>query len=244
MPRRATSRRSRRLPRLLRVLVGSLAVAAAAVIVLLALPIDPWRRGESAASQVAFNLSPGTAPWRAKPRLWLDTDAACGVTPRTDPDDCLAILVAALSPRVRTVGVSTVFGNASIDAVDHTVGTLAALLARERGVALAQYRGAGEAGETATPAVQALQGALDDGPLVVLALGPLTNLAAALRDRSDLRSNVVQIIAVMGRREGHSFHPIEGGQAASWFGHGPVFTDFNFRKDPIQLRRSCRWACR
>lgn len=232
MPHRTTFRRKRHLFKLL-IAVGAALVAAALVfIVLLALPIDRWRLGESADSQVAFNLSPGTAAWPASTRLWIDTDAACGVTPRTDPDDCLAILMLALSERVRIAGVSTVFGNASIDAVDHTVRTLAGLLVRERGVTLTVHRGARDAGDGATPAVHALHAALSDGPLVVLALGPLTNIAAALRERPDLRSEVAQVIAVMGRREGHSFHPIEGGSAPSWFGHGPVFTDFNFSKDP------------
>lgn len=207
-------------------------VAILGCILLLALPVEPWRRGESGQSRVAFNLSPGKAGWPPNPRIWLDTDAACGVTPRTDPDDCLAILMLALSPRVRIAGVSTVFGNASIDAVDHTVRTLANLLGDERGVRFSIHRGAGGVGEAATPAAHALQTALTGGPLVLLALGPLTNIAAALRDRPDLQSNVAHLIVVMGRREGHSFHPIEGGTASSWFGHGPVFTDFNFRKDP------------
>jgi inosine-uridine nucleoside N-ribohydrolase len=35
----------------------------------------------------------------------------------------------------------------------------------------------------------------------------------------------------MGRRRGHLFHPVEGGQAGSFLGHGPVFRDFNFAKD-------------
>lgn len=181
---------------------------------------------------MVFNASPGSAGWPSNPRLWLDTDAACGVTPRTDPDDCLAILMLTLSPRVRIAGLSTVFGNASIDAVDQTVRTLADLLGDERGVRLPIHRGAGGEHEAATQAVKALQTALHDEPIVLLALGPLTNIAAALRNRPDLQTNVAHLIAVMGRREGHSFHPIEGGTASSWFGHGPVFTDFNFRKDP------------
>lgn len=232
MLNRARSCYSRRPVKLLLGAIGVLSAAAAAIVVLLALPVDAWRRGESLASQVALNPSPSAVAWPATPRLWLDTDAACGVTPQTDPDDCLAILMLALSPRVRIAGVSTVFGNASVDAVDHTMRTLAGLLARERGVVLVVHRGARDAEESATPAVHALRAALTDGPLVVVALGPLTNIVAALRDRPDLQSNVVSVVAVMGRREGHSFHPIEGGSAPSWFGHGPVFTDFNFRKDP------------
>ncbi len=37
---------------------------------------------------------------------------------------------------------------------------------------------------------------------------------------------------MIGRRRGHLFHPVEGGTAPSILGHGPVFRDFNFAKDP------------
>jgi len=74
--------------------------------------------------------------------------------------------------------------------------------------------------------------ALERGPLTILALGPLTNIAAALRERPELRKNVARLIAVMGRRPGHLFHPAEGAGGGVLFGHGPVFRDFNFALDP------------
>jgi purine nucleosidase len=36
---------------------------------------------------------------------------------------------------------------------------------------------------------------------------------------------------VMGRRPGHLFHPVEGLDAGSFLGHGPIFRDFNFVMD-------------
>jgi hypothetical protein len=36
----------------------------------------------------------------------------------------------------------------------------------------------------------------------------------------------------MGRRPGHIFHPAEGARGGMFFGHGPVFRDFNFALDP------------
>lgn len=88
-----------------------------------------------------------------------------------------------------------------------------------------------ENGGTA-PAHAALRGAAAEGPLAVLALGPLTNVASALRGRPDLLGNVVRLVAVMGRRRGHLFHPGEGSGKGILFGHGPVFSDFNFDQDP------------
>lgn len=57
-------------------------------------------------------------------------------------------------------------------------------------------------GGASTPAERALREALADGPLSIVALGPLTNIAAALRDRLELQANVKRIVAVMGRRPG------------------------------------------
>ena len=67
--------------------------------------------------------------------------------------------------------------------------------------------------------------------MTVLALGPLTNVAAALAGRPELQGRVASLVAVMGRRPGHLFHPAEGGGRGILFGHGPVFRDFNLAMD-------------
>jgi purine nucleosidase len=82
-----------------------------------------------------------------------------------------------------------------------------------------------------------LKTALEQGPLTILALGPLTNLAAVLREHPQLRKNVARLVAVMGRRPGHIFHPAEGAGRGMLFGHGPVFRDFNFALDPDAAAR-------
>src|SRR5262249_60809877 len=98
------------------------------------------------------------------------------------------------------------------------------------------YRGAaapeGEDGAVApAPAFSALQQALMDGPLTLVSLGPLTNVATALRDRPDLQAHVARLVAVMGPRRGPRRHPAEGAGGGMLFGHGPVFRGFNFAKD-------------
>jgi inosine-uridine nucleoside N-ribohydrolase len=52
-----------------------------------------------------------------------------------------------------------------------------------------------------------------------------------LRERPDFARNVARLIAVMGRRQGHLFHPSEGRGQGILFGHGPVFRDFNYTQD-------------
>lgn len=84
--------------------------------------------------------------------------------------------------------------------------------------------------------VVALQAALDTGPLTILALGPLTNLAAALKERPDLHGNVTRIVAVMGHQPGQLFHPTEGRGTGATFGHGPIFRDLNVSVDPEAVR--------
>lgn len=90
---------------------------------------------------------------------------------------------------------------------------------------------ADEAG-TERRAHRALREALEEGPLTILALGPLTNLAGVLTRHPHLLSNVESVVAVMGRRTGHVFHPAEGAGGGILFGHGPVFRDFNVARDP------------
>ncbi len=56
----------------------------------LALPVSQWRTGRLAVRPLSLEPGERFAP-RPK-RIWIDTDAACGASPRTDPDDCFAIL--------------------------------------------------------------------------------------------------------------------------------------------------------
>jgi inosine-uridine nucleoside N-ribohydrolase len=160
------------------------------------------------------------------PRVWIDTDTACGVEGRVDPDDCFALVYLLSRAELNIVGISTVFGNASLEDTDR----IAREIADDR---VPVFRGAAWAGDQAeTPASLALTAALEAGPLTILALGPLTNVAAVLSPRPTLAPRIEKLVAVMGKREGHLFHPSEGSEKGILFGHGPIFSDFNFRQDP------------
>lgn len=200
-----------------------------------ALPIRTWRTGELPAPPLP--LTEGGSGSARSPRVWIDTDASCGSAGNADVDDCFALLLLARSPQIRIAGVSTVFGNAPIDVTDRTTRDLLATLGGEMQKPPPVYRGSPapmkelDPGATA-PAYAALRSALRRGRLTIVALGPLTNLAVSLRDDPDLQANVTSIVAVMGHRVGHLFHPAEGkGRRGILFGHGPVFRDFNFAQD-------------
>jgi inosine-uridine nucleoside N-ribohydrolase len=194
---------------------GIVAVAIAAVLATFALPVKEWRTGDQRLAPLD-SVAEAATPLFPR-RVWIDTDAACGHSPRTDPDDCFAIALLLRSAALDVVGISTVAGNAPQEVVDRTTR----VLVKEVGSRVSVHNEA-----------SALKAALTDGPLTVLALGPLTNIAAALRERPDLRGNVARLITVMGRRPGHIFHPAEGARGGMFFGHGPVFRDFNFALDP------------
>jgi purine nucleosidase len=203
--------------------LGIIAIAIAAALVTFALPVKEWGTGDQGLAPLDSVPEAATPPFPR--RVWIDTDAACGHAPRTDPDDCFAIALLARSSELEIAGISTVAGNAAHDVVEATTRALVAQLASPVPV----YSGA--------EADVALTAALERGPLTILALGPLTNLARVLENNPALAKRVPRLVAVMGRRPGHLFHPAEGAGGGILFGHGPVFRDFNFALDPQAAAR-------
>jgi purine nucleosidase len=176
--------------------------------------------------------------WRSP--VWIDTDAACGYRATADPDDCFALLVLAGASELAVVGVSTVFGNAPLEETDRITRRA---FEEWRGDAPLPvvFKGLAHPLDklslaTMPEGVLALRDALSDGPLRIVALGPLTNIAAAIRGRLTLARNIVEVIAVMGKREGHLFHPSEGARVNLLFGHGPIFQDLNFARDVLAVQ--------
>jgi inosine-uridine nucleoside N-ribohydrolase len=167
----------------------------------------------------AQDAAPSTA-------VWIDTDPAVGV-PDRDVDDGFALLQAFHSPELALRGVSVVFGNAPL-AQAWPIGLRIVGGFGPRG--LRAYRGAAKADDLGVEnaATRALAAALKREPLVILVLGPATNVATVIRNQPALRSRIVRIVAVAGRRPGQRFTT----GTTNPRGH----RDFNFEQDPEAFR--------
>ncbi len=173
---------------------------AVVIAVVLALPVADWRSGRGDIEPLT--LAPAGAHAVTGRRIWIDTDAACGASRTTDPDDCLALLALLKAPGFHVVGISTIFGNATIEVTDRTTRDLVSLLASEGFPPPPVFRGRsssldGNDAVDPTLAENAIRNALTEAPMTIVALGPLTNIAAVLRSRPDLATQVHEMIAVI-----------------------------------------------
>jgi len=154
--------------------------------------------------------------------VWIDTDPSVERGGH-EVDDGFALIQAFHSPELDIRGVSIVFGNAPLVKA-WPIGT--EIVERFGPEGLRVYRGAAGSEELGEPtdASEALAQALSQGPLNILALGPMTNVATVLKLHPDLAKNVQRVIAVAGRRPGQHF-VVSPKQARP-------FRDFNFELDP------------
>jgi pyrimidine-specific ribonucleoside hydrolase len=162
--------------------------------------------------------------------IWIDADPACGHGPSADVDDCWALAFALRARELDVRGVSTVFGNADITTTTRVATSAVELVVSEAGeqrtprkVFKGSHGPGGDFDWRSTPGSAALYAALKNSPLVVVAQGPLTNVATVVRNHPEVIPNIRGVIAVAGKRPGMLFHP-----GKQWWFH---FRDFNVSKD-------------
>ena len=146
-----------------------------------------------------------------------------------EPDDGVAMVLALRSPELEVKGVSVVFGNAPLDQGYPIAREIAAAFGPPQ---LPVHPGAAAPsagrGFEPTPASRALVRALERTPLSIAALGPATNLAAALAERPDLAARIETVVMVVGRAPTGPLR-FPGGSAN--------LPDFNFELDPAAVER-------
>ena len=159
-------------------------------------------------------------------RIWIDSDPALAYVEDGSPkdvDDAYPIASAIADPGVDLAGISTVFGNSPAE-----VGfRIASDLVRLAGADLPVVKGAAEPGDPAhgferNDAASAMAAALRAGPLSIVAIGPLTNVAALIEHFPDEAGRIDEVVVVAGRSVDQVFE-LDGAGG---------IPDFNFESDP------------
>lgn len=172
-------------------------------------------------SSESENKQPESMVTKNKTAVWIDTDPSIS-SGAHEVDDGFALIQAFNSPELEIRGVSVVFGNAPFE-VTWPIGQ--EIVKKYGPPNLPVYAGAAKAEPLGaeTDASRALAEALKEERLTILALGPVTNVAAVLKNHPELSDRIEAIVAVAGRRPNQQF--VTGTKK-----HTP-FRDLNFELD-------------
>lgn len=132
----------------------------------------------------------------AREKIILDTDPAMGY-PFRDVDDGLAMGIALNSPDLEILGVTTVYGN---DSQKKTYAKALEIMA-EAGSKIPVFRGADKPMEwTETAASKFIRETVlaHPGQVTIIAIGPLTNLAAAIKADPRVAGSIKRVVSMGG----------------------------------------------
>lgn len=182
--------------------------------------------GIAAALHVLVHLANATEPTKSDRPIdvWLDVDTATGLG---DVDDGLMVIQAFHSPEVNVRGISVVFGNTTLE---RAVPIAREIVERFGPTGLKVHGGAASAEELGkeTDATRALAAALEERPLTILAVGPVTNIGTLLKRHPELAARIERLIMVAARRPGQRFVSSETQKVPH--------RDFNFELDPAAMQ--------
>ncbi len=163
--------------------------------------------------------------------VWVDTDPACGIAGNRDIDDCLALTYLLLSDDVNIVAISLVFGNAELVDVESAMAKFRSTFRRSYPDktfppvypgATQRKRRHGQFPDSS--ASRQLVTYFRAHPGVIVALGPVTNIATALWVNPGISANIKKLILVAGTTgDSRRFFPGDTRMVS--------FRDFNLAKD-------------
>ena len=142
-----------------------------------------------------------------KKHVWIDSDLSVGMERVNRPgyadvDDGYAILQLFKAENVKIHGISAVFGNTSIKNAFPLCQKMANDFADGK---IPVFKGAGEKIDLAkvktNDAVEALAEALRNQKLIIMAIGPATNVGLLLLKYPDLKTQIKEVVLVAGRRK-------------------------------------------
>ena len=141
-------------------------------------------------------ITQANAPLAAAPApIWIDTDAACGSSDLADAGACWALALAMRSPNVVVRGISTVSGRVKAG----QAGLIAAGAAKRFGYSGAVHQGAMRQAYRPTAGSRAMAAALQKERLTIVALGPLTNIAALLLTQPKSMPRIERVVVIFGQ---------------------------------------------
>ena len=139
--------------------------------------------------------------------IWIDTDLSVGMmrTKRLgycDVDDGFAVLQLMKSDQVRILGISAVFGNTDLESAYRLCNYMVDQFAP---YSIPVYKGTGthiDINDVRTnEAVDALYEALLETPMIIMAIGPATNIGLLLSKYPEISSQIIEVVLVAGRRK-------------------------------------------
>lgn len=126
--------------------------------------------------------------------IWIDTDAACTSSELANAGDCWALALALSSDRVVVRGISSVSGVIR----SSEAAVTAAKVAERFGFAGKVSSGGARKKYRPTAASRGLAAALAKERLSIIALGPLTNIAAVLLTQPKVASQIERVVIMFG----------------------------------------------
>jgi len=140
-------------------------------------------------------------------QVWIDTDLSVGMKRHEregycDVDDGFAVLQLMKAENIEICGIGAVFGNTGIENA-HTLSRFMSKAFAENKIPV--YKGAGEAIDLrnvqTNDAVEALAAALKKQPMIIMAIGPATNIGLLLLKYPELKERILEVVLVAGRRK-------------------------------------------
>ena len=150
-----------------------------------------------------------TFAMQAQTKVWFDTDLMIGMPDKTarEVDDGITLIMALKQPQIEIVGIS------SITYVDYSFDIIQKLVKwHYKGDAIPVYKGSPKADDLGVEndATRALYLALKKEKLIILALGPMTNIATLIQNHPDIIPQIEKISICAARTPGLSFNPGNG----------------------------------